>query len=162
LLLWSFTRLYSSSRFFILALHWAAMQMDASPWSLNRLFSSLAMNSHTAYLCLLLIGWWSVHIVIRNHITASDQLGEQPLVLVSLLESSTPGPSPTPLALALWYGLSCDSTGESGQVNLACGSHSWFWKAGEMYRPRVGTGATNWSIRRNNEARCPKVNDLLN
>ena len=146
LLLWSFTRLYSSSRFFIFALHWDAVRMDVSPCSFNSLFSCLAMDSQTAELCLLLMGWWSFHIAMRNRISASDQLGERPLVpaLFSLLEFWS---SPT-TALVLWYGLMvvivCDSAGESGRANRCCGSHSWLCHAGKMYGPRAGSG--KWSL----------------
>ena len=60
--------------------------------SLNKLFSSLAKDSHTAEFCLLRIGWRSFHIVIRKRTSTSDQLGERPLVQASLLEFSIPGP----------------------------------------------------------------------
>ena len=122
------------------------MWMDVSPCSLNILFSSLAIDSHTAEFCLLLIGWWSFHVAKRKRISVSSQLGEWPLVLASLLEFSTLGPSLTPLALALWYGLICDLACESNCQSLACGSHSWFWKAGKIYGPLVGRGSAKWLL----------------
>ena len=67
--------------------------------SLNRLFSSQPIDSHTAEFCLLRVGWRSIYIVIRKRTVASDHLRERPLVQASFLESSIPGPSPTSITL---------------------------------------------------------------
>ena len=85
---------------------------------------SEATREEEAEFCPLLIGWRSVHVTIRKRTSASDRLGERPLVPASLLEFSIRVPSPTPTTLVLWYGLICDSGGASDRENLACGSYS--------------------------------------
>ena len=41
------------------------MRMKVILCSFNKLVSSFAMDSRTVALCLLLMGWWSFHVVIR-------------------------------------------------------------------------------------------------
>ena len=152
MLLWSFSRLYSSSKFFRrLALGCRAN--GHNPCSLNRLFSCFTMDSQTVALCLLLMGWWSFHVAIRKWISASDQLGERLLVpaLFTSLESSS-------TRLELWYWV-MTTVGKSDRVNMGCCSKNSLCQSRKMYGPRTAspTLVTYWW---NNEG-WPKTIDLL-
>ena len=91
------------------------------------------MDSQTAALCLLLMGWWSFHVAIRKWISASDQLGERLLVpaLFTLLESSS-------TRLELWYWV-MTIVGKSDRVNMGCCSKNSLCQSGKMYGPRTAS-----------------------